>query len=105
MTGRDMDDSTFTRPTAPSGSWEELNPVRVLRAERVETSVTERPTGFGEADFGTMVLQIRYQPDIRPADRVVYFYDNTEPRSYDIKEIQEIGRRRALRLVLHRRPE
>ena len=26
MTGRDMDDSTFTLPTAPSGSWEELTP-------------------------------------------------------------------------------
>jgi hypothetical protein len=26
MTGRDMDDTTFTLPTAPSGSWEELTP-------------------------------------------------------------------------------
>ncbi len=24
MTGHDMDDTTFTLPTAPSGSWEEL---------------------------------------------------------------------------------
>jgi len=26
MTGRDMDDITFTLPTAPAGSWEELTP-------------------------------------------------------------------------------
>lgn len=93
---------TVTPTGAVQSDW---HGIRTIKAEVVETSLNERPTGFGQADFGTMIIQIRYDPDIQPSDRILYWRDNAEPQFFDIKDIEEIGRYKGLRLILHRRPQ
>jgi SPP1 family predicted phage head-tail adaptor len=78
----------------PSGgvvtAWTNLD---MVRAEIVTQSASEFLTGFGEAEAGTIVFRIRYLPGITTADRVSY-----DGKSYDLKEVAEIGRRRGLEL-------
>jgi SPP1 family predicted phage head-tail adaptor len=78
----------------PSGSvvtaWTNI---ATIRAEVIQQSATEFLTGFGEAENGTIVFRVRYLPGITTADRVLY-----NNAAYDLKEIKEIGRRRALEL-------
>ena len=85
------------RPTenvAPSGAvstgWAQI---AVVRAELVQRTADEFLTGFGEAETGSAVFRIRYMDGITTADRVVF-----DGGTYDIDEIAEIGRRRALEL-------
>lgn len=67
--------------------------VATVRAELVQRSADEYLAGFGEADAGGAVFRIRYLAGITTADRVVF-----DGVAYDIDEVAEIGRRRALEL-------
>ena len=81
-------------------------PIHVTRAEILDPATIERETRFGEASYGLRIMQIRHLNDLRTTDRVVCDYISpTDHTAYDIKEIHEVGRRKALRLVLRRRPE
>ena len=83
-----------TEIVAPSGSVSnDWTNVATVRAEIVTQSATEFLTGFGEAENGSVVFRVRYLPAITTADRVTY-----NDTVYDLKEITEIGRRRALEL-------
>lgn len=64
-----------------------------VRAELVQQSAEEFLSGFGEADKGGAVFRIRYMAGITTADRVGY-----DGAVYDINEVTELGRRRALEL-------
>ncbi len=83
-----------TETVTPSGhavkTWADLHSIR---AEVVQQSASEFLTGYGEAEDGTIIFRVRYRPGIVTSDRVLY-----DGRPYDLKEIKEIGRRRALEL-------
>jgi SPP1 family predicted phage head-tail adaptor len=64
-----------------------------IRAEIVTQTSTEFLTGYGEAENGTVIFRVRYLAGITTADRVTHGGE-----IYDLKEITEIGRRRALEL-------
>ncbi|WP_083101399.1 phage head closure protein [Pseudophaeobacter leonis] len=68
-------------------------PVATVRAELVQRNADEYLAGFGEAESGNAVFRIRYLAGITTADRVTC--DGT---TYDIDEIAELGRKRALEL-------
>ena len=67
--------------------------ITAIRAEIVTQTSTEFLTGYGEAENGTVIFRVRYLAGITTADRVTY-----NDQVYDLKEITEIGRRRALEL-------
>ena len=73
-----------------SKSWANI---AMIRAEVVQRSATEYLAGYGEAEDGTIIFRIRYRPDLRTRDRIVF-----EGNAYDLKEVKEIGRRRGLEL-------
>lgn len=68
-------------------------PVATIRAELVQRSADEYLAGFGEADASGAVFRIRYLAGITTADRVTF-----DGVTYDIDEVAELGRRRALEL-------
>ncbi|RFB95350.1 head-tail adaptor protein [Rhizobium leguminosarum bv. trifolii] len=78
----------------PSGSVVMTSaPVATVWAEVLQQTASEFFTGYGEAETGTVIFRVRYRPGITTKDRVTY--DGT---SYDIKEINELGRRDGLEL-------
>lgn len=83
-----------TETVQPSGSvvsaW---TAIATTRAEIVKASADEFLTGFGEAERGTTIFRIRYSAGITTADRIMF-----DGIAHDIKEIVEIGRRRALEI-------
>lgn len=81
---------TVAASGAVSKTWA---PVATVRAEPVQLSAEEYLTGFGAGDAGGAVFRIRYLSGITTADRVTL--DGT---TYDIDEIAELGRKRALEL-------
>lgn len=81
---------TVAASGAVSKAWA---PVATVRAELVQRSAVEFLTGFGEADAGTAVFRIRYLVGITTADRVT-----CDGVTYDLDEIAELGRKRALEL-------
>ncbi|MCE8523356.1 phage head closure protein [Ruegeria pomeroyi] len=64
-----------------------------IRAELVQRSADEYLAGFGEAEAGGAVFRVRYLAGITVADRVTF-----DGVAYDIDEIAELGRKRALEL-------
>ena len=68
-------------------------PVATVRAELVQRSADEYLTGYGEAETGNAVFRIRHLAGITTADRVT-----CDGSTYDIDEIVELGRKRALEL-------
>ena len=81
---------TITNSGAVSEAWAT---VATVRAELVQQSADEYLTGIGEVENNTVVFRVRYLADITTADRVVFNGD-----TFDLKEIAETGRRRALEL-------
>ncbi|NDW43662.1 phage head closure protein [Ruegeria sp. PrR005] len=67
--------------------------VATIRAELVQRSADEYLAGFGEAEAGGAVFRVRYLAGITTADRVTF-----DGVAYDIDEIAELGRKRALEL-------
>lgn len=86
----ERDTETVAASGAVSSVWA---PVATIRAELVQRSADEFLTGFGEAEAGGAVFRIRYLAGITTADRVI-----CDGVAYDIDEIAELGRRRALEL-------
>ena len=88
---------TITRESetvAASGSvMSEWLQIATIRAELVQRSADEYLAGFGEANAGGAVFRIRYLAGITTADRVTF-----DGVAYDIDEIAELGRKRALDL-------
>lgn len=83
-----------TETVAESGAVSEMwTPVATVRAELVQRSADEYLTGYGEAETSNAVFRIRYLAGVTTADRVTY--DGTR---YDVDEIVELGRKRALEL-------
>lgn len=64
-----------------------------VRAELVQRGADEYLAGFGDAETGSAVFRIRYLAGITTADRV-----SCDGITYDIDEIAELGRKRALEL-------
>lgn len=81
---------TVAASGAVSTAW---HVVATVRAELVQRSADEFLTGFGEAEAGSAVFRIRYLAGLTTADRVI-----CGGVVYDIDEIAEQGRRRALEL-------
>lgn len=83
-----------TETVSDSGSvvaaWTEI---ATTHAEIVKASTDEFLTGFGDAERSTTVFRLRYRDGITTADRIRH-----ESMSFDVKEIIEIGRRRALEI-------
>lgn len=63
------------------------------RAELRQASISEYLSGFGEGDEGRGVFLIRWLPGVTTADRIV-----TGGKTWNIRAIAEIGRRRGLEL-------
>ena len=81
---------TVTATGAVSTTWADI---ATVRAEVVQTVAAEGFTDYGTAEDGTVIFRLRYRPGITTADRVIY-----EGRTFDLKEVVEIGRRAGLEL-------
>lgn len=81
---------TVAASGAVSNTWA---PVVTVRAELVQRSADEYLTGYGEAETSSAVFRIRYLAGVTTADRVIF-----DGNTYDIDEITELGRTRALEL-------
>lgn len=79
---------------APSGAvsvtWA---PFATVRAEPVTLTTDEYLSGTVERDTVAAVFRIRYRADVTPADRIT-----VAGRTYNLREVVELGRRRALEL-------
>lgn len=75
-------------PGAPA--WQSL---AFVRAQLVQGSTEEFIRAFGEEHQGAAVFRIRYLAGVTLTHRVRY-----DGRTFDLKEIKEIGRRRGLEL-------
>lgn len=64
-----------------------------VSAEVVQLSASEFLAGFGDAQSNNVVFRIRYRAGITTADRVRF-----DGRTYDIKELAQIGRRRGIEI-------
>lgn len=76
---------------AVSTVWENL---MTVRAEVREVTADEVATGFGAAEAETLVFVTRWHPSpITTGDRIMF-----DGKSYDLKQIAEIGRREGWKL-------
>jgi SPP1 family predicted phage head-tail adaptor len=64
-----------------------------VRAQIIQASTEEFMKGWGASDEAAIVFRIRYFDGLTNADRVSY-----GGKTYDLKEIKEIGRRKGLDL-------
>lgn len=93
---------TITRSTGtsidingvPVETW---SPLVTLRAELVEASIAERMRSHGASTEASVTFRTRFYPGVTVADRVSY-----GGAVYNIKAVQEIGRRRGLELKTER---
>ena len=75
-------------PTVP---WAAL---ATVRAELVEASTTDYLRGYGEGQGGLAIFRVRWRGDVvASAVRVLF-----EGRTFDLKDVKQIGRRRGLEL-------
>jgi SPP1 family predicted phage head-tail adaptor len=72
---------------------EAWSPLITVHAQLIQSTAKEFIRDFGAASVTTCVFRIRYVAGLTLADRVTY-----DGKSYDVKEIGEIGRRRGLEL-------
>lgn len=86
----ERESSTVTPSGGVMKAW---TPLATVSAELVRRKADEIPTGFGEAENGTVQFRIRYFPGLTTADRIAY-----DGKFFGIKEITEIGRRRGLEI-------
>lgn len=75
---------------APQEAWAT---VATVRAQLIQSTAKEFIRDYGAAGVTTCVFRIRYLAGVTLADRVGY-----DGKTYDVKEITEIGRRRGLEL-------
>ena len=80
---------TVDRYGTPSATWA---PIVTVWAQRITQSTDEFLAAPGEATTAA-VFRIRYRPDVRMTDRVVF-----EGEAFNIVETKEIGRRVGLEL-------
>jgi SPP1 family predicted phage head-tail adaptor len=81
---------TVAASGAVSNTWA---PLATVRAELVQRGADEYLAGFGEAETSSAVFRIRYLAGITTVDRVI-----CDGIAYEIDEIAELGRKRALEL-------
>jgi SPP1 family predicted phage head-tail adaptor len=83
-----------TEFVSPSGDARKVwAPLVTVWAEVLQQTASEFFTGYGEAETGTVIFRVRFQPGITTTDRVTY-----DGAAYGLKEIKAIGRRDALEL-------
>ena len=76
---------------AVTTTWENL---LTVRAEVREITADEAATGFGAGEVETLIFVVRWHPSpISTGDRILF-----EGKSYDLKQIAEIGRRQGWKL-------
>lgn len=84
-----------TELVAPTGEVVTLwGAVAVVRAELVQRTDRESAAGFGEVEATHVTFRIRWRAGITTGDRIV----TGDGRTFDIREVAEIGRRRGLEL-------
>ena len=84
-----------TETVTPSGDVRaEWITLATTRAELVQRTDREALTGFGEAETANVTFRIRWRAGIATNDRIVM----QDGRTFDIREVVEIGRRRGLEL-------
>lgn len=82
--------STVDDYGTPLETWADL---ATVRAQIIQATTEEFMKGWGASTEAATVFRIRHMDGITPADRVTYL-----DRSYDLKEIKELGRREGLDL-------
>ena len=74
-------------------------PLATVRAERIDPSSTDEANrSHGTSTETTITFRIRFLDGVTVADRIAY-----EGQHFDIKQLKEIGRRRALELTAERK--
>ena len=76
---------------------ETWSPVAIMRAELVQSAVTDTTHESGALTESTLTFRTRYLAGLTPADRISY-----EGATYRIKRFVEIGRRRGLEIAVER---
>lgn len=83
-----------TETISPSGAVQHnWQVIATARAEPVTLSASEFLSGMGDAETRNAVWRIRWIPELTTKDRIRHGSE-----TYDLKEIIEIGRRKALEL-------
>lgn len=78
----------------PQSAWA---PIATMRADVIEASTDEFIRGYGAEGMNVVVFRTRFIEGITVADRVAY-----DGAAFDIKGINELGRRRGLELRTER---
>ncbi len=65
--------------------------VATMRAERVETGTEEFVRGMGSEAETQAVFRVRWRDGVTVANRIIF-----EGRAFNIKRVEEIGRRKGL---------
>ena len=86
--------TTVDASGTPQQSWA---PLATMRAELLDATTDEAARSFGTSTEAVALFRIRYLDGITVADRVIY-----EGQAFDIKQVKEVGRRRALELRTER---
>lgn len=87
-----------SRAVSPAGTVSDnWATIATVRAELVRGNALEAARAFGEAETSTVLFRVRYLADITTADRVMF-----DGETFDLVEIEEIGRRRGLNLRCER---
>ncbi|MDD9730449.1 head-tail adaptor protein [Mameliella sp. AT18] len=81
---------TVTASGAVSETWA---PIATVRAEVIRKTSEEFLTGTLEGEHGAVIFRIRWISGLTTADRIT-----CEGETFDLEEIVELGRRRALEL-------
>jgi len=68
-------------------------PVATVRAQLMQASTEEFMRSAGSISETAVVFRIRFRDDLAPSDRVTH-----QGQAYDVKEINELGRREGLDL-------
>jgi SPP1 family predicted phage head-tail adaptor len=74
----------------PTEAWTDIAEVR---AQLIQASTDERLRDYGESQVASVVFRIRWREGVSTAMRIWY-----GTQFYNIREVTEIGRRRALEL-------
>lgn len=79
---------------APLETWSDLV---TLRAQQIANSLDEENTAAGALDLSTLTLRTRFFDGLLLGDRLLF-----QGQPYELRDVQEIGRRRGLELTLKR---
>lgn len=80
-------------PLADGTPTDAVTETRTVRAQQIEASTEEYMRGYGEGGNTAVVFRIRWLPGVEVDQTITY-----SGKTFNVREIKELGRREALEL-------